>query len=401
MPLDFGLGRRFEADDPEPEDPLVLLRHPAGGGRRSGFAEKPLRSRNDMRRRNLALAALLPALALSACGSPAGPTTSDASSTSPSAGESTSPSAGESAPVSAENVSFPMIVDSCGTEITIEKPAERLWSGSYEMTHTLLALGLADQIVGAAPFRDQVPEKYAADADKINTIKDASSESVLDFDPDLLVASWNIFDYGLTNREMFDTLGIPFYMSPTECSGKEQTGDSDAAERSELLDINVFFTEVEQLAAMTGHPERGTELVAQMKDQLATVAEKDFSDVNALIWYANNEDSPTVAGCCGASGIIMNQLGVNNVFEDLKSEWPTVGWEDVADRNPDVIIFGDLDKAEETIEFLNTNPVTKTLDAVVNERYVAVPTAAFVSSVVMVDAVEDIAAALTSFGLGE
>ncbi|MFT4188688.1 MAG: ABC transporter substrate-binding protein [Aeromicrobium sp.] len=294
---------------------------------------------------------------------------------------------------------FPLAVDSCGEEITVEEPAERIYSANYEMTHTLLALGLADRIVAAGPWAETVTGDRAADAESLETIEDATSEAVLDLDPDLVVGSWNPFDYGLTNPELFESLDIPVYISPTECANKEQTGDSDAAERTELLDVEVFFTEVEQLASMAGHPERGTDLVADFRERLAVVAEQDFGDTDAMVWYANPE-SPTVAGCCGASGIILDQLGLTNVFEDQKAEWPSVGWEDVADRDPDVIVFADLGQAEETIEFLKSNPVTSTLDAVVNERYIAVDSAALVSSVAMIEAIEQIAAALPAMGIG-
>ena len=84
-----------------------------------------------------------------------------------------------------------------------------------------------------------------------------------------------------------------------------------------------------------------------------------------------------MAGCCGAPGLISSTLGVKNVFDDSKEDWPEVSWESVAEKNPDVIVLADLardrmplESAQEKIDYLEGNPVTKELDAVKNKRYI-------------------------------
>ncbi|NEE35583.1 ABC transporter substrate-binding protein, partial [Streptomyces sp. SID7982] len=116
--------------------------------------------------------------------------------------------------------------------------------------------------------------------------------------------------------------------------------------------------------------------------------------------------APYLAGCCGAPGVITKELGAKNVFDDTHEEWPQISWETVADRNPDVLVIGDLSRtmqtaesAEKKIEFLESNPVTRTMDAVKNRRYVLLSGQAMNPTIRTVDGLERVAAGLRDFGL--
>jgi iron complex transport system substrate-binding protein len=129
--------------------------------------------------------------------------------------------------------------------------------------------------------------------------------------------------------------------------------------------------------------------------------------VSVLYWFANAE-SPYLAGCCGGPGIITRALGLKNVFDDTKAEWPQVGWETVAERDPDVLVIGDLTRKSQTaesaqakIEFLESNPVTREMTAVKNRRYVALSGAALNPSIRTVEGLEQVADALAEFGLSQ
>lgn len=79
-------------------------------------------------------------------------------------------------------------------------------------------------------------------------------------------------------------------------------------------------------------------------------------------------------------GAISDITGVVNAFGDVDEQWPGVSWEAIADREPDIIVLGDLsergapgDTIEEKIAMLNSEPGVSYLDAVVNERFISVP----------------------------
>jgi iron complex transport system substrate-binding protein len=113
-----------------------------------------------------------------------------------------------------------------------------------------------------------------------------------------------------------------------------------------------------------------------------------------------------MAGCCGAPGIITDALGAKNVFDDTKQEWPQINWETVADRDPDVLVIGDLTRESQTAEtaakkiaFLESNPATRNMDAVRNKRYVLLSGQAMNPTIRTVEGVEKVAAALRAEGL--
>ena len=55
-----------------------------------------------------------------------------------------------------------------------------------------------------------------------------------------------------------------------------------------------------------------------------------------------------------------------------RKSWATVTWEEVVERNPEVIVivnYGDV-TAEQKREFMMSNPAFSTLNAVKNDRFV-------------------------------
>ena len=72
-------------------------------------------------------------------------------------------------------------------------------------------------------------------------------------------------------------------------------------------------------------------------------------------------------------------LGAENIFRDAANKWPEVSWDEIALRDPDVIVLADLtrgypgDTAKEKIDFLKKDPLTSTMDAVIHERFIVVP----------------------------
>ena len=99
-------------------------------------------------------------------------------------------------------------------------------------------------------------------------------------------------------------------------------------------------------------------------------------------------------------------MGARNVFAGTKDEWPQVSWESIAEADPTVLVLADLsrrsidgDALDSKIAFLESNPVTREMDAVRNRRYVVVNGADLNPSIRTVDGVEKTAAALRDWGL--
>ncbi|MFT4034590.1 MAG: ABC transporter substrate-binding protein [Patulibacter sp.] len=297
-------------------------------------------------------------------------------------------------------VAFPLTLKNCGSTLKVAQPAERIYSGNYEMTENLLALGLEDRIVGAAKWSDAIWEGHRKAAAKLNILKEPGAESVLDLKPDLVAGSWDLYDYGLGKRKTFDDLVIVSYISPSACTDKEDSADYDAAKRTAPLKAEIIYTELEELGQIAGVPSRADALVADLKQRVTNATRDDFSGVSVMFWFGNT-DSPYIGGCCGAPGIIAHNLGLTNVFENVKQEWPKVSWEKVVAKNPDVIIMADLGKAEKNIKYLESDPAASTLDAVKHKRIIAVPAQGLTPSVTTFYDLEAVAKQLRALGFGK
>ncbi|MFC8132214.1 ABC transporter substrate-binding protein [Streptomyces sp. NPDC057302] len=333
------------------------------------------------------------AVTLSACGSSGGPSGSS-----------------DSAAKQADG--YPLTLSSCGKKAEIKAPPQRAVSLDQGSTEILLSLGLADRMAGTGTWTDPVLKGLEKDNAKVDRLADSypSFEKVLAQEPDFVTASFlaTVSKGGVADRAKFAELGVPAYVSPSDCAGKDNSGDGDGS-RVKTLTMDTVYGEVRDLSRAFGVEKRGERLIGDLKGRVAkatkTVKDADASGTKLLYWFANS-DAPYIAGCCGAPGIITRELGVKNVFDDTREEWPQINWETVADRDPDVLVIGDLTRKSQTAEsakkkiaFLESNPVTKNLTAVKKKRYVLLSGQAMNPTIRTVDGVEQVADALREFGL--
>ncbi|WP_105972413.1 ABC transporter substrate-binding protein [Streptomyces geranii] len=302
-----------------------------------------------------------------------------------------------------------LTLTNCGERVEITSAPKQAVSLNQGTTEIMLSLGLADRMVGTATWTDPVLKDLEKANASVPRLADnaPSFEKVLDTEPDFVAASFasTLAKGGVAPREKFTELGVPTYLSPADCEGKDNSGGGDGT-RTKPLTMESVYGEVRDLAKIFGVEERGDELVESLKARVTKATTGiDASDSSVLYWFANQE-SPYMAGCCGAPGIITNALGAKNVFDDTIEEWPQINWETVADRDPDVLVIGDLTRKSQTAEtaakkiaFLESNAATKNMTAVKNKRYVLLSGQAMNPTIRTVEGVEKVAAALREYRL--
>ncbi|MCX2181440.1 ABC transporter substrate-binding protein [Streptomyces sp. SKN60] len=306
---------------------------------------------------------------------------------------------------------YPITLENCGQRVTVTAPPRRAVALDQGSAEILLSLGLADRMVGTATWTDPVLKGLEKANASVPRLADRypSFEKVLDTDPDFVSASflYTLGKGGVAPRERFTQLGVPTYLSPTDCVDKDNSGDGDGV-RTRPLTMETVYGEVRDLARVFGVPERGEKLIGELRARVAKArAGADFKGASVLYWFSDSQ-GPYMAGCCGAPGIVSTTLGVRNVFDDTKEEWPQINWETVADRDPDVLVIADLtrqaqsaESAAKKIEFLESHPVTRNMTAVKGKRYVILSGQAMNPTVRTVEGVEKVAAALRSYGLAK
>jgi len=340
----------------------------------------PRAARPIRRRRALAAAAALAALGLGACGSPDPATPGDAPNP-------------QAAPVRA---SFPMTIDNCGFEVTVDRPPARVVTIKSSATEMLLALGLADRIVGVGFPDGPVAEQHADAAAGLRVLADRvpSVEVVLEVEPDLVYAGWesNLTGEGAGERATLADLGVASYVSPAACK--------DPAYQPDRLTLEHVLAEITQVGELLGAAEAAADLVAAQRAALRTV-EPDDRGLTAL-WYSSGTDIPYVGAGIGAPQLIMESVGLTNIAGGVADTWASFSWEQVVADDPDVIILVDAswNTAEAKRELLATNPATANLTAVVHERYLVVPFAGSEAGVRTVPTIVDLAAGLAELRTG-
>lgn len=308
------------------------------------------------------------------------------------------------------DTTYPLTLENCGSEVTFDKAPETTVTVGQAATEVLYALGLGEKVTGTSVWFTRVLpefEELNAGVERLAD-NDPSFESVVAKRPGLVSVQyeWHVGPQGIVaTREQFSDLGIPTYVLPADCVGKDNTKGSDGT-RLEMYEMSSVYRGIEEMAQIFNVPERGTELVASLKARetaaIETAKALDLTDSSAVFWFSSAEMDidPYVAGQAGAPAYMMEALGLRNVIES-NEEWPTVSWETIARANPSVIVVArmerrrfEADDVEKKLEFLRTDPVASQMDAVKNDRIVILDAHAMDPSIRNISALETLAEAL-------
>ncbi|WP_062200467.1 putative F420-0 ABC transporter substrate-binding protein [Demequina salsinemoris] len=290
---------------------------------------------------------------------------------------------------------YPVTVDNCGFDLTVDSAPERIVTVKSTTTELLLSLGLGDRIVGAAFLDGDIDLPYTDDVPDVNVISEflPGQEAALALEPDMIFGGWesNFAADGVGEREVLAERGIGSYVAPSACKEEGYMPDP--------LTFDELFSEIEEAGAVFGASDAAAELVADMQADLDSVVPDDRG-LTAL-WYSSGDDSPYVGAQLGAPEMMMEAAGLTNVV-DVDDTWTSVTWESVVAADPDVIVLVDAswNTAESKIDALEANSATANLTAVKNESYVIVPFPAAEAGVRNAAAVLDIVDQLGEIEVG-
>ncbi|ANF57400.1 ABC transporter substrate-binding protein [Halotalea alkalilenta] len=312
---------------------------------------------------------------------------------------------------------YPLRIDNCGRTLVFEQAPERVVSIGQASTEILLGLGLGARIVGTGVWFGPLPPALAAEGAAVPRLADnaPSFEAVAGTRPDIVTAQYT-YHLGANGEvatpEQFESLGIPSYVSPSDCENKGVTADSNAdGSRSQPFEMALVEREVSELAEIFDVGPHGEALNAALKARIAQARERldgaAPEPLKVVFWFSSPrlEGDPWVAGSNGVPGYISRTLGLDNVIE-TEEEWPAVSWERIASLDPDVIVVARMDRrlypaddAEIKRGFLQRDPVTRELRAVRDGRVLVVDAQALNPSIRVVDGIEMLADQLGGAGV--
>ena len=234
----------------------------------------------------------------------------------------------------------------------------------------MLVLGLADHMVGYTGISGwkTLDAKMREGVKKLPELsaKYPSKEVLVGADADFFFAGWN---YGMkvggeVTPETLAPFGIKVYELTESCTHIMQKGKAS---------IEDMYADLLNLGAIFSVQDRATALVESYKEDL-TEFSKSFETGKPLrvFVYDSGEDAPFTAGRYAMPTALIEAAGGKNIMDEFEKSWATVTWEEVVERNPEVVVivnYGDV-TAEQKREFMMSNPAFANIDAVKNDRFV-------------------------------
>lgn len=273
-----------------------------------------------------------------------------------------------------------LVLTNCGQQWHFDRVPERTIVYSHSTLENLLALGLGSSIisvVGYSKEQDIAPSPWTAAA-KLKARFDSapwSGEALLAAQPDFIYSgSFYWFNSPETpNRHRLAGWGIATWLSESVCHGLQSGLQTP-------LTFAGIFAEVRNIARIYGVQPRAENLIQQLQRQVDAERQKARQlPAQRILWWYSGIGTPYVAGSHGAPALLTDAIGSRNVFADSPELWPAMSWEVIAERDPDLLIIGDLrraqpgDSAQEKIAFLENNPLTAGMKAVREKRYIILP----------------------------
>ncbi|EME97493.1 ABC transporter substrate-binding protein [Streptomyces mobaraensis NBRC 13819 = DSM 40847] len=272
-------------------------------------------------------------------------------------------------------------VTSCGRQLSFAGPPERTVTLDQSSTETLLELGLQDRMAGTANIKTKVTARYADAYAKVPVIapKIATGEQLRAATPDFVVAgSADLLTKDRAGtRDELAALKVPTFVSAVDCPERQRAGTSP---------FELLFSDYENLGKIFGAERRADRLAAEQRAAVAEAGKtaphtaRDEDRPTVVYLYSVFNGMPYVAGGTGLPSEMSRIVGARNAFDDVKEDWPEVSWEEVAKRDPDYIVIGDLsergrpgDSAAEKRAAMTAHPVVSRLAAVRDNRILEVP----------------------------
>ena len=249
-----------------------------------------------------------------------------------------------------------------------EQPPQRVvavWQNSIE---TLLALGVGDRIIAGmgVPNAKYIRPEYRAAYEAIpyTSLENLDVETILMMQPDLIVGWSSTFSPKvLRGTEFWAGRGVHTYIAPSSARGNRNKTIAQECE------------DIRNLGRIFHREERAAEIVAEMQNEIAYVAEKTAHmerRPRALVIELLGKEIRSY-GADTLAGDMMRALGVDH----LAAEGQSLSMEELITLAPDaifvVVIEDDYGNEDAILARLYENPALQDLMCVQQRRIYPIP----------------------------
>jgi len=272
----------------------------------------------------------------------------------------------------AEATRYPLTIQSCDRQVVFNQAPRHAVSHDINMTQMMLALGLKPRMVGYSGITGwkSVTPEMATILDGLPELaaKYPSVETLLNANVDFFFAGW---DYGMRvggdlTPQTLQPLGINVYELTESCA---------FVMKRPAASLEDTYNDLRNLGKIFDVQDRANDLIATMQAQVADVRKQLPADQPRVFLYDSGEDRAMTSGRLGMPQALIDAAGGRNILDDLETSWTRVNWENVVERNPQVIVIVDYGEvsAEQKQQFLLDNPALQSVDAIKQRRFIVIP----------------------------
>lgn len=277
-----------------------------------------------------------------------------------------------SAQALAEATRYPLTIQSCNRQVVFNEAPRHAVSHDINMTQMMLALGLKPRMVGysgISGWKSVTPEmaKILEGLPEL-AAKYPSVETLLNANVDFFFAGW---DYGMRvggdlTPQTLQPLGINVYELTESCA---------FVMKRPAASLEDTYNDLRNLGKIFDVQDRANHLIATMQAQVADLRRQLPADRPRVFLYDSGEDRAMTSGRLGMPQALIDAAGGRNILDDLETSWTRVNWENVVERNPQVIVivdYGEVSAAQKQ-QFLLDNPALQSVDAIKHRRFIVIP----------------------------
>ncbi|MBN3861793.1 ABC transporter substrate-binding protein [Pseudomonas frederiksbergensis] len=272
----------------------------------------------------------------------------------------------------AEATKYPLTVQSCNRAVTFKQAPKHAVSHDINMTQMMLALGLKPSMAGysgVTGWKSVTPQMQTIlDGLPELAAKYPSVETLLNANVDFFFAGW---DYGMRvggdlTPQTLQPLGINVYELTESCAFVMKRPPAS---------LEDTYNDLRNLGKIFDVQDRANAVIARMQAQVADVRKDLPADKPRVFLYDSGEDRAMTSGRLGMPQALIDAAGGRNILDDVEASWTRVNWENVVERNPQVIVIVDYGEvsAEQKAQFLLNNQALQSVDAIKNQRFIVIP----------------------------
>jgi iron complex transport system substrate-binding protein len=272
----------------------------------------------------------------------------------------------------AEATRYPLTIQSCNREVTFKQAPKHAVSHDINMTQMMLALGLKPRMAGysgVTGWKSVTPEMQTIlDGLPELAAKYPSVETLLNANVDFFFAGW---DYGMRvagdlTPQTLQPLGIDVYELTESCAFVMKRPPAS---------LEDTYNDLRNLGKIFDVQNRANALITEMQAKIAEVRKDLPADKPQVFLYDSGEDRAMTSGRLGMPQALIDAAGGRNILDDVEASWTRVNWENVVERNPQVIVIVDYGEvtAEQKEQFLLNNQALQSVDAIKNQRFIVIP----------------------------